>query len=169
MGYVQGGREDEARTFLETMVRDELDTLQYDVVWLNTIVSYSEIAFWLDATEAARRLLDVIAPFDNQITFEGCDVFDPVATVLGGLATVLGRFDEAESWFDKAIRLCEPGGMPKAIATAKLCWGRMLLRRAQPGDRARAIKLLREAQSTAADRGFRFVEQRASAELQRAG
>lgn len=167
--HLLGGREEEARRILRTALRDELEHLQYDVIWLNAICNYAQLAFWLDDSEAAARLLSILEPFDDQIQFEGCDLFDPVATYAGGLATVLGRYDEAEAWFERAVALAESGGMRHALASTILYWGRMLIRRAQPGDRDRAIELLRRAQSSASDAGFRFEERRASSELERLG
>lgn len=50
----------------------------------------------------------------------------PVAALLGGLATVIGRFEEAESYFGEAAELNTRGEMQFAEAYTNLLWGRML-------------------------------------------
>jgi tetratricopeptide (TPR) repeat protein len=88
-----------------------------------------------------------------------------VATYLGGLATVVGRYEEAESYFEQAAELNARGEMRFAEAETNMYWGRMLRARNGPGDADRARILLEQARESAAARGYAMVERRASAEL----
>ncbi len=88
-----------------------------------------------------------------------------MATFLGGLATAVGRYEEAESYFEQAAELSTRGAMRFAEAETNLYWGRMLRARNGPGDTNRARSLLEQARESAAARGYAMVERRASAEL----
>ena len=88
-----------------------------------------------------------------------------MATYLGGLATVAGRYEEAESYFEQAAELNTRGEMRFAEAETNMLWGRMLGARNGPGDTDRARILLEQARESAVARGYAMVEWRASAEL----
>ena len=84
---------------------------------------------------------------------------------LGGLATVVDRFEEAESYFEQAAELNARGEMLFAEAQTNMLWGQMLHARGAAGDIHRARELLEEAASSAASRGYAMVERRARGEL----
>jgi hypothetical protein len=88
-----------------------------------------------------------------------------VATFLGGFATVVDRFEEAESYFLQAAELNTRGEMKFAEAYTNLLWGRMLRARNGPGHADRARELLEKARKSAAARGYAFVERQANVEL----
>ena len=87
----------------------------------------------------------MLAPFEDQVPHNGLIPQEPVATHLGGLATVLGRYEEAEPYFEKAAELNARGGMRYAEAQTNLLWGRMLRMRNGPGDTDRAREVLEQA------------------------
>ena len=89
----------------------------------------------------------------------------PVAMYLGGLATVAGRYEEAQSYFEQAAELNTRGEMKFAAAYTHMLWGQMLRARNRPGDADRARELLEQARESGAARGYAMVERRASAEL----
>jgi tetratricopeptide (TPR) repeat protein len=110
-------------------------------------------------------LIEVLVPFRDQVPHNGLIPQPPVATYLGGLATVAGRYEDAESYFEQATELNARGAMRFAGAETNRLWGRMLRARNGPGDTDRARILLEQARESAADRGYAMVERRASAEL----
>jgi hypothetical protein len=61
------------------------------------------------------------------------------------MAAVTGNFDEAERHLDAALELNAGIGALPALAQARLDYARVLLQRAGPGDRERALALLDEA------------------------
>jgi hypothetical protein len=84
---------------------------------------------------------------------------------LGGLATVLGRYDEAQAYFVQSAAMCDRIGARFFAARTDLSWGRMLAERRILGDTEKARQLLTKARSAAAANGYRAVERRASAAL----
>jgi hypothetical protein len=88
-----------------------------------------------------------------------------VATFLGGLASVLGRYEEGEAYFEEAAELSRRGQMKFAEAHTNMLWGRMLRTRNEPGDAERARSLLEHARDSAATHGYGTVERLATAEL----
>ena len=104
-------------------------------------------------------------PFREQVPHNALIPHPPVATYLGGLATVAERFEEAESYFTQAADLNTRGGMKFAEAYTNMLWGRMLRIRGGPADEALARELLEQARESAAARGYAEVERLAKVEL----
>ena len=89
----------------------------------------------------------------------------PVASTLGALASVLGRFDDAEGHFAEASELMTRGDMQFFTAATGLAWGRMLGTWRRAGDIDRARTLLGQAREVSVARGYAAVERRAAAVL----
>ncbi len=85
---------------------------------------------------------------------------------LGGITSVLGRYDDSERYFQEADQLNIRGTMQYAEAQTNLWWGRMLLARDGAGDAERASHLLECARAAGRERGYCLVEGQAAA-LQR--
>ncbi len=136
-----------------------------DANWLDTLICYAEVAMELQPTASAERLLELLEPFANQIPYESVIAFPPVAFYVGGLASVLGRYDEADTYFVQAADFNTRGQMKFAEVRTQLAHGRMLLRRGEPGDVSRASELLELARTAAVNSGYLMVEQRAVGEL----
>ena len=90
---------------------------------------------------------------------------EPVAVFLGGLATVLSRWDEAEAYFEEASELSTRGGMKFALAHTQLLWGSMLVAKGGSDDAHRARGLLEQTRSAAVANGYVGVERKATAAL----
>jgi hypothetical protein len=58
----------------------------------------------------------------------------PASLALGGLATVLGRYDEADAYFARSAAMSDNMGAKFSATTTDLYWGRMLAERQAPGD-----------------------------------
>jgi hypothetical protein len=89
-----------------------------------------------------------------------------VSHYLGGLATVLGRYDEADAYFAQAAAFNDRVGAKFFAARTNLSWGRMLAERSASGDAEKARELLTKAQTSAAAQGYANVERRAAEALQ---
>ena len=163
-GHMEAGNVDTARQMLEAAAVD-LTSLPYDVVWIFAVASYADVATELRAEAPARLLLDLVAPFEDQVLFIGATAGSPVAYYCGSLESVLGRYREAEMHFAKAAELNARGQMDFAAAVTHLRWGRMLLARGGPGDLERARGLLTQANDTAVSGGYASVAWRAAAAL----
>jgi class 3 adenylate cyclase/tetratricopeptide (TPR) repeat protein len=163
-GHMEAGSVDTARQMLEVAAAD-LTSLPYDVVWIFAVASYADVATELRAEAPARLLLELLAPFDDQVLFIGATAGSSVAYYCAGLESVLGRYDEAETHFAQAAQLNGRGQMEFAAAVTHLQWGRMLSARRGPGDLERARDLLTQALDAAATRGYGSIARRATSAL----
>jgi class 3 adenylate cyclase/tetratricopeptide (TPR) repeat protein len=161
---LEAGNARSAREVTEEGAARSFD-LPMDVAWLDGIVNYAQPAIELGMEEAATQLLELLRPFHGQVPFQGLVPHEPVAMFVGGLATVLGRYEEAETYFEEADELNRRGEMRFAEANTKMLWGRMLRQRGEPGDAERSRELLEQSGESAASRGYAMVERRANAEL----
>ena len=107
-----------------------------------------------------------IAPWaDRFSTAGGTAPQGPVSSYLGGLATTLGRYDEADAYFTQAAAMNDRMGAKYFAARTNLEWGKMLTERNAPGDIERARELLTEARTVASANGYANVERRAAEAL----
>jgi len=139
--------------------------LPVDNAWFDGIVGYSRVVIELQLRAHGERLIELLVPFRDQVPCNGVIPYPPVATFLGGLAAVVGRYKEAESYFEQAAELHARGEMRFAEAETNLYWGRMLRARNGFGDTDRSRMILEQARESASGRGYGMVERRASAEL----
>ncbi len=162
---VEGGRTEDARLILERFAAIDF-TLPLDAVWFVGMVAYVEAAIECRDPRYAGPLLDRLAPWvDQWCTDGGATTQGPIALFLGGLATVLGRFEDADSYFARSAAMCEHMGARFYAARTNLLWGRMLAERRAPGDIDKARALLTEAHAAAATSGYGNVEARAAEAL----
>ena len=165
--YAQGERVEDARRLL-----DELSTtgfaLPMDAIWIAAIASYAEAAIAVGDQRYAGPLFDQLAPWSDQLsTAGGATALGPVSHYVGGLATTLGRYDEANEYFARSAAQSERIGAAFFASRTNLEWGKMLAERRAPGDAERARELLSKTQDAAAVHGYQYVEGRSAAALQR--
>jgi class 3 adenylate cyclase/tetratricopeptide (TPR) repeat protein len=162
--HLDAGDEAAARELVDEAAADSF-TLPDDNGWFDGIIQYSRVVIELQVRAHGERLIELLVPFRGQVPHNGLTPQPPVATYLGGLATMVGRYEEAESYFEQAAELNARGAMRFAEAETNRLWGRMLRTRNGPGDADRARELLEQALESAAARGYAMVERRASTEL----
>jgi tetratricopeptide (TPR) repeat protein len=165
VAYAEAGRVDDARELIAEFA-DEGFELPIDEDWLIGMTGYALAVVGCRDPEHADALLERIAPFADQAVWDEGVPAGPVGTYLGGLAGLLGRYDEADSYFARAAEMSERLGARFFAARTDLWWGEMLTERAAPGDAERARDLLEKAESVAKARGYAGVEQRATRALQ---
>ena len=99
----------------------------------------------------AQRL---VLPSANAVSYGSASYY------LGILTTLLGRWQDADRHFAKAIATYERGQMAGFLARTRYAWATMLRRRDEPGDRERALGLAGQALETAEALGMtRLAEQ----------
>ena len=136
-----------------------------DQMWCTDIGHYAEAAVLCGDASSAGPLHDLLAPWADQWVATGATCDGPVSHYLGGLAAVLGRFDEAHAHFGRSAAVCAAAGAPFFAARTDLQWGTMLAQRGGPGDTEKAADLLRRAHVAAVAKGYGAVERRAEAAL----
>ncbi len=116
---------------------------------------------------AAEVIFDVLSQYgDRHLVAAGTALVSylgPASLYLGTLTTVLGRFDDAERYFNAAVPAAESMGAPSWAARARFHHAEMLLRRGAHGDRDRALDLLDRAQQDFAELGMESMLQRSAA------
>jgi class 3 adenylate cyclase/tetratricopeptide (TPR) repeat protein len=162
--YLEAGDTTSARTLLEEAAAKSF-LMPEDNAWFDGILNYARVAIELELRDHAVALLELLAPFRDQVPQNGLIPYEPVAMYIGGLATLLGRFEEADAYFAQASELNTRGDMRFAKAHTNLLWGRMLLTRGGHGDVNLARELLEDARSIATSHGYAMVERRVTAEL----
>ncbi len=164
--HLEAGDEGSARELVDEGAAESF-ALPADNGWFDGMVSYARVVIELQLRDHAELLITQLAPFRDQVPHDGLVTQPPVATYLGALATVVDRFEEAESYFGQAAELNARGGMKFAEASTDMLWGRMLVARNGPGDSDRARQLLEQARKGATVGGYATVERQAVAELSR--
>jgi tetratricopeptide (TPR) repeat protein len=167
-GLLESGDEAGARDLIDRVAAESF-TFPEDALWFDVMVGYAGVAIELGLIDHAIALLERLAPFHDHVPYNGTTAHEPVAMYLGALTTVLGRYEEADKYFEEAQELNVRGGMTFAEANTKMFWGRMLRQRGGPGDAERGRVLLSEAREVAARRDYAAVERRATAELSKLG
>lgn len=140
-------------------------TLPLDVTWLTGIIAYADTAIDCRHTGAAQSLFDQLEPFASQWHYSDISTTGPISRTLGGLATVLGRYEQAETFFAHAAESSKRANAKFFAARTDLYWGKMLIEQGRAGDQTRAIALLSAACSTAEANGYGNIERRARVAL----
>jgi len=163
--YLTEGRTEDARRALEPLVESEFD-LPLDFSWFGGTANCAYVVSALHDATSAGLLLERLTPFAHLVPYAGIQGTAPVSYYLGGLATALGRYDEADAYYAQAAAFTEQMGTKYFAAETDLDWAKMLLERNAPADSARARELLVKTQAAAAAQGYGYVERRAIEALQ---
>jgi hypothetical protein len=99
-----------------------------------------------------------LIPFRSHIVNGQTTWIGPATHDLGLLASMLGRYDEAQTHFGEAIEVQDRMGARGTVVHTRLAWARMLLRRARRMDTPKARTLLAEAKTGARDVNIPAVE-----------
>jgi tetratricopeptide (TPR) repeat protein len=164
--HAEGGRVEDARKLLEKFASVDFD-LTLDQLWTTGMVAYADAAVECRDPKYAAPLFDRLAPWADQVSVAGgITAQGPISHYLAGLATVLGRYDEADAYFAQSAAFNDRVSAKFFAAQTNLSWGKMLAERNGPRDADKARDLLNEAHSIAAANGYGNVERRAAAALQ---
>ncbi len=177
LSVVESGHPAEARNRLDKVLGPGVDKLFIvtdpegnQLQWTDgrgcCAMAIAELCWLLDDRHRAADLYDRMFSRRGSHIVAGQGSRGAADRYLGQLATVLGRFTEAEDLFEDAHRLHERMGTPIWGAHGRMDHARMLTLRDGPGDRARAADLLTEAATTFRRLGMTFFEQRARQRLE---
>lgn len=143
------GEEDLARRELENLARGDFRDLPRDEHWLGTIGTLGGVVSALGDAGRADQIHRLLAPYADLVMVHDIlrQSMGSVAMVLGNLATLMGRYEEAGDHFEHAIAKEAAMDAPLAVLTSKASYARLLCLRGGPGDRARADALVDEVES----------------------
>ena len=168
MAQAEGDHFDEAERLLGRFAASDFD-LPLNMQWITGMCGYAAAAVECRHRGYAGPIFARLAPWADRFSYFDAAASGPVSQYLGGLATVLGRYDEADAYFARSAAVCDGIGARFFAATTDLLWARMLAERRAPGDTGRARDLLDRARAVAVDRGYATVERRAVAALRDVG
>jgi len=143
------GQREDAQREIDHLLAGGLAGLEGTEGWRPSLAMLGEACATLGDVRAAPLLLDALQPVacHGLVVGDGVLYVGPAARILGLLCALLGRYDEAESWFARALAHCEGIGARAFAARTLLDHGRALLRRGGAEDCLRADGLLREAET----------------------
>jgi tetratricopeptide (TPR) repeat protein len=165
LAHVEADRFVDARHLLEEFAAADFD-LPLDPVWFSGMLAYAQAAIGCGDPKYAGPLFDRLAPWADQFSTTGITADGPVSHCLGGLATVLVRYDEADAYFTQAAAFNHRANARFFAAATNLSWATMRAERRAPGDIEKARDLLSKARAAAVTHGYANVERRAAAALQ---
>jgi hypothetical protein len=154
--YAELGDADHARRTFDQLALADFRHLRRDVFFLSTLAFLSDVAWDLGDAGRAAPVYDLLAPYDDQDVLIGAATayLGSVSHYLALLATLMQRWEIAETQVAKAIaRHRERGARPLLARSEWLC-GTMLLRRGHEADRVRASEHLARARERARDLGM---------------
>ena len=117
LAYIRwrAGHEEAARADAASLA-DQLEVFPQEAAWARAMGLMALLCGELEDASLARRLYGLLTPHAGLCIASGIAVFGVVDLYLGILATVLGRFDDAETHFSVADRMHEAAGAPAWLA-----------------------------------------------------
>jgi tetratricopeptide (TPR) repeat protein len=139
-------RGDEAAAIVAEAARDRFDHVPREQTRTAALALYADAAAQAGVNDAAEILYELIEPWADQVVWNGIIGCGHARTYLGLLAAALGRDEQADKHFARAIDIQERDGMPVWAARAHLGWAeapdrarRATARPRARGQRARAL------------------------------
>src|SRR5262249_2039658 len=165
------GQKREARELLETLAVNDFADLRRDAVWLYGLARLCDVVILLGDAPRAARLYDLLLPYQDRCApVAGYALtWGAVSRSLGGLATLLGRYEEAERHFEAALELNARIRARIWVAHTQHDYARMLPARGAPGDHDKAAALATTALATARQVGMKPLEEHLVSLLAEAG
>ena len=114
---------DGARRALADALSRGLLAIPRGPTWTITLILAADIVAWLEDRRTAARLLDLLTPFADLMTWQ----YGPVGRCVGLLDLLLGRRDDAERRLRAAVALCERMDARAFLAMARHDLGTLLL------------------------------------------
>jgi class 3 adenylate cyclase len=163
LAHAESDHTEDARRQLEEFAAAHFD-LSDDITAMHC---YAEAAIHCGDAKYAGPIFDRLVPWAEQSVAAGSVTASGlVSQSLGGLATVLRRYDEADAYFEQSAAISTRMNAKFFVAVTDLFWGSMLAQRKAEGDTEKARDLLTKAQAAGRVHGYGNVERRAVAALQ---
>ena len=160
LAHAQADHTDEVRNLLEEFAAADFN-LPEDQAWITAMYCYAEAAIHCGDSRYAGPLFTRLAPWAEQSVASGSVTASGlVSHALGGLATVLRRYEEADAYFVRSAAMSARMKAKFFGAITDLLWGSMLAERKAEGDTEKARVLLTSA--AACRGGIRIRERRAA-------
>jgi class 3 adenylate cyclase/tetratricopeptide (TPR) repeat protein len=156
--YSTTDRNDEARVHLQALAADGWAIVPRDGLWIVTVAGAARMAGVIGELEIAASAYELAKGHTDWLSFTAASYEQPIALSVGTAAAAIGRFDEAEALFQKAIDLSIRCEAPTFVAGTKAQWAESILQRGDTGDTEKARTLATAALETAEKLGLGRVE-----------
>jgi class 3 adenylate cyclase len=169
---VELGRYDGARVTLEHHAPTGVPAVRRDANWLGGVFFLADAITLLGDERRAAVLYDLMTPYADLFPtiVAGALALPSNELVIGMLAGLLKRWDDAAARFERALERIKARGMLCWLPGCQREYARMLLAQGAPGGRERALLLITEALDTAREQGMRrLVEQLLELKLEAQG
>ncbi len=123
LAQVEGGDTHSAHHLLEEFAATDFE-LPLDFVWLTGMALYAEAACECRDPKYAEPMFERLSPWSGRLVYDAATAAGPVDHFLGGLATVIGRYDEANAFFAQSSAFCDRVGAKFYAARTDLSWGK---------------------------------------------
>ena len=165
--YVELDQLDKARAEFERLAARDFDDLPRDGRWATCLAYLAEVCAALSDPRRAAMLYRLLLPYaDRALVLGGGFVCSGASgRHLGMLAAAMSNWPASERHFEAALAMNTRIGALLPLAYTRHDYAAMLLARAAPGDRDRAMALLRSSLSSARKMGAHALEERAAARL----
>lgn len=158
---LETGREEAARLEFENLAADDFSSFYRDAEWLFGLSLAAEATAMLrDGDRAAFLHERLLLYADHNVVSPPEVSVGSASRFLGLLAMTMGSWNVAEEHFERAMQMNEAMGARPGAAHVRHDLARMLLTRAAPGDRDRAVDLLGEALEAARKAGMTVLATR---------
>jgi DNA-binding CsgD family transcriptional regulator/tetratricopeptide (TPR) repeat protein len=139
----------------DAIMRDGLDAIPVDALWLAAMASLSEVGAALGDSAAAALIYERLVPYAERTIIGGVPItYGSAARYLGLLCHTMSRWTEAEAFFREALRRNAAAGARPQLAHTQLDLAAMLIARGGGADRTDADELLSACGATAAELGM---------------
>src|SRR5215472_288200 len=145
-----------ARRQLDELAAESFAEFPRDEHWLLLMTLLREVVVELEDRPRAALLYDMLLPYAHLTAVHDLmrSGTGAVATELGSLACLLGRYDEGAAWFEEGLARDEKAGRHSNLLSGKAGYARLLFARAAPGDSRRAEILVQELLAGCAELGI---------------
>jgi tetratricopeptide (TPR) repeat protein len=155
------GREHDASEGLEALTADGFAALARNDDWIFDLCLLTDVCQAVGDAACADQIYERLIPYaDRNAVNPPAACVGAAARSIGVLAAMAERWEEAEHHFEHALAMNSRMGARPWVARTTFDWAEMVLRRAGPGDRDRAAKLLARAQVIGSELGLGALERR---------
>lgn len=156
-----------AHVAFERMARNGFAILPRDGRWTACLACLAEVCVALGDASRAAVLHRLLLPYSgrNLVLGNGSGCVGSADRLLGLLAATMAQWSDAERHFSEAIAMNERIGAIAPLAHSRRNYANMLLARGLPGDRERAVQLLKHVRNSATALGLAALVRKVEADL----
>jgi tetratricopeptide (TPR) repeat protein len=159
--YSHMRRAAEAREIFERVAARDFEDLPRDGSFIAVLASLSYVCHFLGDGPRAERIYALLLPYGERNIVQGNSGIGcgAVARALGLCAAAMGRWADAVTHYEDAIRMNAQMGALPFVAGTQFNRAEALLRRNEPGDGSEASGLLKQSLDTARRLGMKELEE----------